>query len=487
MNKNRAFNPPLYHLAPALLLLTTACSNYRYQSFQDAGAGQHVAFRQRWESQIPYKSSHELVIERTSGSEVLLSDKQEQFHLTKISLGSEGQPEKPLHLQIERGDSFESLDNGQMLIIGAQAGKKYVTLVDPKTLSTQFSTELSFVEATDFTIPGWKLIGDTLVLYQSAVKIDRLPWSDGVYQYQIPYVAWSKYDIHLLNLTSRTVRSITAIDSGSLEVLSEKLPKGKEEVLSEARLGIGTVMKPKQGKIDNYIHLFDQVFLVSQGQVLIFSLANLKGDKLYYSLDLTGDSKSPKWRLAADLVAQYPTELVVADRSAKERGGKRELTISGKQYRIEHMAFLAAGLVVVGQENTSVLAGSDNLGPRKVIGVRLGGIGSESWERVWDYTLKYQGGIGGLIEDSKRGAVYFPESEDGEQFKVHGLSVADGQSVEAFPANFNIKVETNGKLTEVRIVGTAVDFERKLLYIHDREKNRLVCADLWRDAGRARQ
>ena len=59
-------------------------------------------------------------------------------------------------------------------------------------------------------------------------------------------------------------------------------------------------------------------------------------------------------------------------------------------------------------------------------------------------------------------------------FKVQGLNAADGKPVEGFPANF--KENTDEK--QLRIVGTAVDFQRNLLYIHDYEKNRIVCADL---------
>jgi len=314
--------------------------------------------------------------------------------------------------------------------------------------------------------------------------LERESWSDDVYQYEIPYVASSKYDLHVLNLLNGSVHSFPGLNSGSLDGLRRVISGCKGAVLSEARLRLPSSHSDKQKAINKYIYTLDQFFLVDQGRLLIFSLANLEDEKLYYSLDLTRAEGVPLLRAPSELAAKYPDELVVTERAHKNPFEDRRLTVSGKQYRIERAALLPSGVVVLGQENLmsdypdSEPVYSDH---RSVLGIGHSAPESDLFDRIWEYKLNYEGPIDDFIEDSKDGRVYFPELKESgwftTRFGVEGLAGTDGRSVEAIPANFKAHLK-EGKLDEVRIVGTVVDFERDLLFIHDYEKNRLVCANL---------
>lgn len=476
MNKKRCFHLIVY--VGFFSLLMSGCTNTRYQSFMEEESGKLIQFRQHWEAPLPYKSGQDLVIENASGNELMLSEAQDGFHLVRMQLAGDGKPEDTKHFLLEHGENCEILDNGLILVSGKRNDKtRSVALVDQKNLSRKFSYELPFSEETDFTIPGSRQVDDFIVLYQSAVEIDKYTWSDASYRYTVPYVSNSKYDMHVVNLTNGESVSFPGLDSQAMTGLGELVALSKKEAVSKT--GSNSVIPgSKRSTVNQYIYLLDQFFIVNKGTVLVFSLASLEGNmKLYYTLNLKEKGQTPELRSAAELSAAYPDELVASNRSSKNKDEQRQLTISGKKYRVERTAFLPSGLVVIAKEtsDTSLLDGV-NSNPKVIMGARLvGGSETGSLERVWEYRPKYEGTIVTLLTDSRGGAIYFPDStESKSMFKVQGLNAADGKPVEGFPANF----KENTKERQLRIVGTAVDFQKNLLYIHDYEKNRIVCADL---------
>ena len=412
------------------------------------------------------------MIERASGDDLLLSEAQDQFHLVRIPLGKDGRPGVLSHLQLDRGDSCEILDDGLLLVTGKRDGKtRSVDLIDQEKLSVRLSALLPFTEAADFSIPGSTQVGDLVVLYQSTAKIEKQLLSGGDYDYEVPYVAWSKYDIHVLNTANGGVTSFPGLDSDSLPVVRDLVPLSKKEVLARNHTPPPFGLSPKRREVDNYLYVLDQFFVVDQGKLLIFSLANLEGDKLYYSLDLTDGSRSPNLCTASELAAKYPEELVASKSSLGSNEEKRQVTISGEKYLVERAALLPSGLVVVASRvvETGGLYGGDDerLSWRVIMGVKpAAGPGAESLEHVWTYTPRYKGAIGNLLQDAKGGVVYFPElMEEGwftTRFKVQGLAAADGKEVAGFPANFEEEGWADRKKKGLRIVGTAADFERNL-------------------------
>ena len=267
-----------------------------------------------------------------------------------------------------------------------------VVVLDRKDLSIRISKELPFSEATDFTVAGSKLIGQVLLVFQSAVRLERQSYSDAAYQYELPYVASSSYDIHLLNQADGSVMSFSGINSNTLGGVRQSVAGCKEAVLLEARLRLPSIHASKDKAVNKCIYNLDQFFLVDQGRLLIFALSNLENNKLYYSLDLRHAESAPQLRLPSELATKYPDELVATERPPKNPFEDRVLTVSDKQYRVERAAILAGGMVILGQEN--ILSDSRDLDPlysdhRTVVGIRPTAPDADSFDRVWQYKLNY--------------------------------------------------------------------------------------------------
>ena len=479
----------LWRSAPALLLVLAGCS--KYQSYRDGGFGDEIAATQRWEVQLPYASGQELIIEDPSANELLLYESKGRFHLTKIPLDGNGRPGLPMHRELERGDSCERLDPGQLLVVADRRKRKYVTLVDSRTLVPRFSANFPFeaeeggpTDPSIISFPGQRRVEDTLVFYRSRLEIKRHTWSDYQYEYSVPYVGTLKYDINLLDVTKGSVRSFTGLDLGSVSPLNLKLVASQDEALREE--SFGSLVETRQAKLDQYIYVLDQFFLVDGGKTLIFSLENLdETERLYYTLEPLRGAGSLRWRLPSDLVAKYPNELVLTERDAWEKLRSRDLTVSGQKYSPEHFALLAGGLVVVARA-TWAISGKDEYAPsREVLGVRFSGTEKGGLEKAWEFPLSHSYRVGDLIEDRIRGAVFLPDRRRDGRFFAAGLSATDGRPVAGFPANFKLDGIDKGDKRQVRIVGTAIDFARNLLYLHDQQNHRIVCAGLRRDNGQA--
>jgi hypothetical protein len=476
-------------LAVAVSVLATGCAGYRYQSFYEGGFGEEVASRLRWEMALPYASGKDLTFEYILTDEVLLSDRRDGFHITKIFPNAPPQERPPLHLNVADGASCEILDATRLLVMGADDKKaKRVALVDRRTLSVLFSTELPFTKDSSFeararrdiSVPGWKRTAGALIVVRSTVNVDTYSWSDARYRYTVPYITGAQYDVHVLSLKDHGVRSFVGISSHSLGPLNGLLAGSSVEAMSKSRFRQGTSAAAEKSRpMDRFIFLLDQFFMVDRGRILVFSIKNFEGDRLYYSLDLTHADARAEWRRVSDLVAEFPKELAVSEPESADRLRDRDLKIGGLKYGIENATLIAGALVVVGRLRTGTdeTTAENNLGPRILMRITPGD--GDIWRPVWTKPLSHGEAIGNLLEDQERGVLYFPEIT-GNKYRVQGAAAADGKAVDGFPANFRIQVNASGKPTEVRIHSTGVDFERSLLYLHDQEKNRILCADLRR-------
>jgi len=463
-------------IIPALLL--TMCS--KYQSFQDGGFSEKIAASQRWAVTLPYRSGQELVIEHASATEVLLWESQKKFHLTKISLSADRRPGAPMHLELDHGNFCEEFDSRRLLVVGDHKNRKYVTLVDRVNLTPQFSTNFLFEASYHgrpkiISLPGRIRVEDKLVFYQSKVEIQRHEWSDANYRYSVPYVASLKYDIHILDPTKRTTHSFTGLNCGAIEVLRERLADGKLQAEMQ-RFRTFPFSKRSQ-ELDRCIYSLDQFFLLDQGKTLVFCLVNSEEERLYYSIDLLQGDRSLQWRRADDLAAKYPHQLVLTKRNPTKKLKSRDLIVSGRTYIAKQFAFLSGCLVVVAREKWA----EDRYAPTcSVFGIRFLEGKTAHLDRSWGYTLMHEYDIGGVIEDPISGAIFFPEQRGDGLFKVVGLSAKDGRQLKGFPANFKLDGWGEGAKRRIRIVGTTIDAERRQLYTHDRDSNRIVCADLQR-------
>jgi len=460
-----------------LLLFVAGCSRTKYQSFVESGFGEQVASRMRWEAKLPYQASDSLEIVSTSGGEVLLSDPQSQFHLTKIPLGPEGRPAGPLHREIENGDVCERIGPGSLLVTGDRSRRKFITVVDAGNLTTRFSAALAFQPDADISVPGHKQIDDTLIYYRSNLAINHYSSSDGVYEYSTPYVRDGVYDIHMVDLRTGETHSFEAIKSDSLPSLASELAAAKLVAAAPRMPDISGVSSPSRRRvIDGAIYLLDQFFLMDEGRTLIFSLANLNDDRLYYLADVRRGAQSIESHSARELVERYPTELVSTPKQPKEKldeAKSRDLDISGKVYSPDRFSVLSHGIVMLAR----VKLGEDRYSPNRfVVGLRMGDEGVVGLERKWEYGLKHEMDIRSVLEDPYGNAVYFPEVDQEGALRLIGFDASDGRQLQGFPANFRIEKKDGKKL--VQVVGTAVDFERNLLFLHDASKNRIVCAAL---------
>jgi hypothetical protein len=481
MRKQRRLNQIV---CAAFSLLAVGCAEASYHAAADGEAGESLASSQRWEVRLPYESGRELSILNVSADEVLLSEGGDDFHLVRIQLDGAGRPASRKHQRLPHGDSCELLEGGLILVKGKQdAVTARVSVFEREGLSLRFSLALPVAAAADITTPASTQLGDVLILSQSAVKIDRLARSDSAHRYQLPYIAWSKYDLHLIDLTSGKVTSLPRLESHSLPGLNALVAEGKERLAADQPLARS--LRSRQNEADAYVYLLDRFFLVDGGKQLIFSLSNLGGEKLYYSVNLTGGRLAPQLRTAAELASAYPDELVAKSRTQIE--GERRVYISGKAYRVRRTAFTRGGIVLLASEVLDIPAASESgrevVGRNVIVGVRpKGGPDDLSFEQSWVYVPKYRGDIGSFVVDDEGGAVYFPELLGKgwltDSFKVQGLSAADGRLLEGFPANFKETRETNDRGKELSLVGASPDFRNRRLYVHDYENHRLVCAGL---------
>lgn len=458
-----------------------ACSP-GYQSYRDGGSEKMVETGQRWELALPYKSSEALNVEQLAPDELVLTDKDGPLHITRIPLDGSGGPGRVRYASFEDADSMEVLDEKRLLVLGREDGAtKRVRLVDRENLGQVYSVELPFAASTDFTVPGWRQFGDVLVLYQSAITLDKWRWSDEMYQYAFPYVASAIYDLHVIDLRQRTVKSFAGLKGEGLEGVRAQILLSKTAVETMASIGASPSSMKRKPSIEPYVYLIGDVFLVDRGRVLVFELENLDGDSEYFTLALRAPNPTPKNEVAGMLAARYPGELVATTRPEKSGSTDREIKVGGETYKLEHLALVKDGVVAILRE-PSRYGDEPYSDSRIAMGITPSAATLGEWRGVWrGLPLVYRNPVRSFLEDTEHGVVYFPDAVDDDtrpQFAVRGLRAKDGQWVSGFPANFQADIDSNGKWTGVRIAGTAIDFDRNRLYLHDADENRIVAVEL---------
>jgi hypothetical protein len=458
-----------------------ACSP-GYQSYRDGGYEDAVAAGQRWQIELPYDSSKRLDIAVVTADEILLTDKSGPLHITRIPLGEAGVPGRLRHATFEGADSMEVLDEKQLFVLAqVDDTTKRFQLVDRASLAVAYSVDLPFARAKDLTVPGWKRVGDVLVLYQSAISLAERSWSDYSYQYTRKYIDSAKYDLHIIDLHQRTVKSVGGLEGSALEKIGQQIAASKAEVDALADSGAALEPRAQKPSLEAYVYLLDDIFVADRGGVLVFEFKSPKGESEYFTVDIRTQGLTPKREVARALAARYPAELVATPRPEMGSNIGKAINIGGTYYHVEHLALLKEGLVAILQE-PSVFGEEQYSDSRIAMGIRPSATKSDVWSYRWrSHPLIYKNPVKTLLEDSERGVVYFPDAFDAKpcpQFVVRGLRAKDGKVVSGFPANFQADIDSSGKWTGVRVTGTSADFERNRLYIHDASKNRILAVEL---------
>lgn len=449
--------------------LATACSDSKYQSFRDTGMQPWIDARRHWQFTLPFKSGERLGILRIAPDDVLVFDPGKTLHVMRISRGPSGR--QTIAAELDCGDAWTVLRDDLVLVTGPRdSSRRCVFLLDPKTLERRFASDLPFGSEGDITTEGSEIIANLLILHHSSVRIARIPWADGAYQYQVPYVAGAKYDLHVIDLQKGLIASLAEIDGGSLDRVGPVIAGSRDAVLA-AITSRGPSTASERQLIRDHLYLFDEFFVVDNQRTLVFSLKNTAKKKVYYSFDLRRPRAAPQWHAADELAVRYPNELVSREMPDKMSG---EITVSEKQYAVEHAAILTDGVVVTAREQGGIYEITHQTAPLTLLGISQDA--GESWKLKWEQYLGDESGDE-VLEDPSRG-VYVPSSEGGGRFSMRGFATVDGRPLPPFPANFRIAIGKGGKAASVRLAGTAVDFERRALYIHDRQANRIVCAAL---------
>lgn len=472
-----------------------ACSDY--QSFTEAPEAAGVFQHQRWQVVLPYDSGKQLSIARFSDSTLLVAEPKDGYQLVSIPLDPEGQPGSLQHQRLAHGKEFELLEDGQLLVTEEDDEEDYVTILDAGTLNQLFSETFSHAHSEETSTrkvirtDGHEQVDHYLFFYHNEIVIDRHAWSDFRYQYSLPYVASSTHDLHVVDLRLMRHRRTLHLRSESLDGLKERLELGREILIAQGLMSAskGTFGKDKEDEeegisFDQLMFFVDQLFVMDDGRTLVFSLATVRENRIYYSWDLEKSNAQPVHAEAEVLVQRYPDQLTLTEKDPEKEAEKkksREITLSGKTYLPDQFKFFPLGIVMIGQkktDRTDVSTGEAIFDPHQsIVGLLTFDLATLEIS-PWEHRLNWEGEIGSLISDSERGTLFYPDQIE-KGYRVFGLSVGNGTALPGFPANILRQWNANKSSSILRIVGTAVDFEHKTLWIHDAEQNRIVCSELF--------
>jgi hypothetical protein len=460
-----------------------SCS--KYQSFEKTEQAEKVLKHKRWEFLLPYKSGKDVTIDLSQSAELLIYESSGDFHVVRIPLDNKGEPGKMSYTKLNEGEDIHRIGTGQLLVEAEKDDHAFVALLDPKTLDLIFSKTLPYSTSsinteTDRSISfgHWRQKGDILIFYHNHIKIKRYSWSNGAYNYSVPYVADFRYDIHLINLTTLKVRSFVNLTPSMLGPLGILLEDGKSEIISNCQQRY-FLDDSQKVPLDQYIYSFGKFFLVDDQQVLIFSLENEKRKSLYFLLDLRKPNPVPTWDLPDSIVAQFPDELVLTEADKAERMKSQDFVVKDRDlsdvtYDLDQINFSPGGFVLVGRKKYAEDVYADE---RSIVGVQILSDGLMS--QTWRYVVNHRYHLGPLLFDPLKQRVFFPETDPEDRFKVVGCMTSNGEKVSVFPANILLdrSISSKGGPT-LRIVGTAVDFEQGVIYIHDQKQHRILSADI---------
>lgn len=211
-------------------------------------------------------------------------------------------------------------------------------------------------------------------------------------------------------------------------------------------------------------------------RVMVFALTDGKKHTLLYSLDLTVPGAKPRResRLANEEREEVAAsdDFEVEEREEESTQDEEGILIGRKRYRIGEIELLPASTVVIAQEERPrhLTAGRRAPEPLSLMGLRARSSGGfdQLWERPISVSTEE------LMADDDGDAVYFADVGP-RSIAVAGVRAADGRPLPSFPANFRWRV-IGGRWFEARIAGTDIDSRRGLVFLHDLEENRIVCA-----------
>lgn len=474
-------------------LVLAACS--KYQPFTVGTYNGHALQDQQWEVALPYTSGKALVIEEVSSDGLLVCEQKvhfftKSFHVVRIPFGSDGQPQMPIYRRLPHGDSCEVLAGGQVMVSEKKFGKKSITILNAMTLVPLLSADLPLQWGGEISLNGQKQSDDTLISYHTEIKIDQYTWSDSTYNHSMPYIGWAKYDVHLIDLTKYGVRSFANLDGQKLPRLDAmthlaSFQHAKEEreawwsekkVLERLR---ENEQKSEEGLLDEYLYTINDVYLLHDATVLIIELENIVGKRVYYSLDLRQESPLPEWNVAGNLVKQYPDELSLIERHLPKKQRSQDVVVSGITYKPEYTGLFLNNIVMIGRKKSS--SNDDYAREHMAIGIAAESLLTSSLKESWRYPFHHSYRIGRIITDSVHETAYIVDIATDETFNVVGLAARDGRQIPGFPANIQMHHDWSNDLNSftLNIVGTMVDFIQQLIFLHNQQKNSIICADLY--------
>ena len=483
-----------------------SCTGGEYQSYSEGDMAREVEDHVVWSSELPFKGSDKLAIDVVDNDELLISDSESGYQLAKI-VRSDGSVSKK-YLKLRSGTKH-SWYAGRLMISAVEDGTTTFHMVDYDKLERRYSSTIDHNKQSDFSIPGQRVSSKTLILYYSDFNFRRYEYSDYIRQmkYSIPYLEQAQFSFYLLdldngqilkyeniqdnrlgNLNGICVRSLAAAKNHSMLSVPETLQADKflkdnpefGKLLKEWRRREGLPEEPSEYDLEDYLYYIENVFLVDSGRKFVFVLANHRKDHHYYVMDLKEGTRSIEERSALELALLYDELTVEYDEKRKDEKGRGYVKISGMEYKIDHVAFFHGGIIFAARTRADEQMETTGLWarfrkqrfPSRVIRVGL------NMDRKWEHKFEIPHRIGELIEDNYNNVIYVPCISSQNKYVLLGLNVDDGSLRGSLPANFRTDIIRNNSYLYVS--GTEYDFRNRKMYIHNLEKNAIICSKFGR-------
>jgi hypothetical protein len=479
-----------------------SCTGGEYQSYSEGDMAREVEDHVVWSSELPFKGSDKLAIDVVDNDELLISDSESGYQLAKI-VRSDGSVSKK-YLKLRNG-AKHSWYAGRLIVSAVKDGTTTFHMVDYDKLERRYSSTINHNEQSDFSIPGQRVSGKTLILYYSDFNFRRYEYTDYMKQmkYSIPYLEQARFSFYLLNMDNGQILKYEDIQDNRLGHLNgicaralaaaknhammsvPETPDIKQflkdnpefrRLMKEWRENEGLPEEPEEYDLEDYLYYIENVFLVDSGRKFVFVLANHQKDRHYYALDLKEGTRSIEERSALEMALLYDELMVEYDEKRKDGQGRGYVKISGMEYKIDHIAFFRGGIVFAARTRADEQEEKTGLWARfrkhrfssRVIRVGL------KMDRKWEQKFEMPHRIGELIEDHYNNIVYVPCISSENKYVLLGLNVDDGSPRGSLPANFRTDIISNNSYLYVS--GTEYDFSDRKMYIHDIKKNAIVCS-----------
>ena len=443
-------------------LLYSGCQDSEqnlFKSFEKNERGELIERNQLWSVDLPYETSGQVTLDIVKNGELLITESNQGFHLTKIVSDSGTMVDQPLHLKLEHGTSHEWLDETHLLVTedDDKSGNKYIYLIDYTNFEPKQTKIIRTGKRGDFVIPGRKRHDDKIIFYNADFKIDRYDKYVGNMHYRIPYIKSVRYNFYIWSIEDNSLLTFEKISENSLGTLD-----------GISMMSYSNAIEEDSKSLENYLFYVDNVFLVNQNQTMIFTLATPAKISMHYSLDLNQGISSIKQHTAEELASLYKSELTV--KVAKQENEDKspqsgDLVISGIAYEIDNMAIFSDIIILLGRKVQDKF-----LKPTYVLGV------DGEMKEKWSYKIETSYNVNTLITDKVNNIVYVPDQSSNRKLFLRGFQVENGAIQPGIPANFIVQKKNDMRFLSVSC--TKFDFKNERVYIYDRNNSRIIFAKL---------